>query len=151
MEGVVAALQAAAVTCLIDIRHSPCASVTDPAALYGPKPWNLQPMGGIVESLWAAGIDYRWMIELGNPQKNDRQMQILRWQLADGRGHWPVHRGLELLAVAIREAGQRCCLLCACANHGECHRKLIADEVRARQFGGKLAIRPIGKHGIAEG
>ena len=47
--------------------------------------------------------------------------------LAEPDEPWPVNRGLDLLQRLVRKKGQRCCLLCACRNYEECHRKLIAE------------------------
>ena len=74
----------------------------------------------------SGGIEYRWLVELGNPQKNDPDMAVLMEQLADENGRWPVHRGLSLLSKLL-EAGKRCCLLCACNRYEDCHRRLIAE------------------------
>jgi hypothetical protein len=124
--GMTAALTEAAVTMLVDIRHSPCPSDPTGRSAYGPKAWTLQKDGGIVDGLKAVGIKYTWILELGNPQKNDRDMKILRWQLADKEGAWPVHRGLAQLSELVGE-GYTCCLLCACKTYGQCHRSLISE------------------------
>ncbi|MFN0056262.1 MAG: hypothetical protein ACKV0T_29300, partial [Planctomycetales bacterium] len=65
MEKLIAGLQQAGVTTLVDTRHSPCASALNPNSFYGPKDWNLQVQGGIAESLRAHGIKYLWLVELG--------------------------------------------------------------------------------------
>ena len=125
----VAALKGAGVEVLVDIRHSPCASDPDPntKSHYGPRDWNLQlPPAGIASGLETAGISYLWLVELGNPQKRDPQMQILRHQVAQPGG-WPVHRGLEVLRDLVIRQGKRCCLLCACEDYATCHRSVIAD------------------------
>jgi hypothetical protein len=124
----VAALHRAEVELLVDIRHSPCASQLDPAHHYGPRDWNLQDgHRGIVPQLEAVGIDYLWLVELGNPQKQDHAMTILREHLMEKSGIWPVHRGLSLLKKLVIDERRRCCLLCACAKYNQCHRKLIAE------------------------
>ncbi|MFN0052858.1 MAG: DUF488 family protein, partial [Planctomycetales bacterium] len=124
-----------------------CASALNPNSFYGPKDWNLQVQGGIAESLRAHGIKYLWLVELGNPQKNDPHMAVLRWQLEDERGGWPVHRGLQQLAELVRRPGETCCLLCACEKYTGCHRRLIAEALRDRHFGGCLALVNIGARG----
>lgn len=112
---------------LCDIRHSPCASALDPEHPYGARPWHLQASGqGIAPALAREGIEYRWLVELGNPQKRDRDMTVLREHLADNDAGWPVHRGLQqLIHLAVNE-GRRCCLLCACEHYEGCHRSLVA-------------------------
>lgn len=127
MNGMIAQLQQANVNLLIDTRHSPCASDPSDRSNYGARDWHLQPSGGIVAALAENGIDYRWIVELGNPQKRDPKMEILRWQLETGDECWPVTRGLQLLASLVRPEQHTCCLLCACADHRTCHRLVIAE------------------------
>lgn len=148
MAGLISGLRNAGVTTLIDTRHSPCAAALDPGALYGPKEWNLQPTGGIRDALAGAGIGYLWLVELGNPQKNDPAMQVLKWQLSDERGNWPIQRGLRLLADLVREQPHSCCLLCACEHYETCHRRLVAESLRERYFGGDLMVVNIGSRGV---
>ena len=122
-----AALTAAGVGMLIDIRHSPCSSSLDVKSLYCPRAFNLQAAGlGIITLLAAAGIGYRWVVELGNPQKKDPAMRILREHLADPAGEWPIHRGLRLVADAVA-AGHIVALMCACGKYAGCHRKPVAE------------------------
>lgn len=125
MERMGQALVGAGVTTLVDVRHSPCPSDPSGRTMYGPKPWTLQQDGGIVAELEKLGLSYAWLPELGNPQKNDREMSILRWHLADKQHAWPVHRGLLQLGHLVK--GQVCCLLCACAAYDRCHRRLLVD------------------------
>lgn len=132
MKRMTRALQDAGVTMLVDIRHSPCASDPNPTGNYSAKAWNLQVGGGITEELRAIGIDYRWLVELGNPQKRDPQMAVLREHLASADTLWPVNRGLLLLRDLVAEPGRRCCLLCACAEYDHCHRRVIAEAYVAR-------------------
>jgi len=123
------ALRGAGVTMLLDIRHSPCASQLDPASNYGPREWHLDVDGrGIVALLRAEGIAYRWIPGLGNPQKNDPEMRILRQQLDDRSAAWPIHDGLALAQTLFVE--HSCCLLCACAAYEGCHRRLVAEALR---------------------
>ncbi len=120
------ALMDAGMTLLVDIRHSPCAADPTGRSAYGPKPWSLQQDGGLVAELAQVGIGYAWLPELGNPQKNDPEMKILRWHLADTARAWPVHRGLDVLAQLVG-ADHVCCLLCGCDKYDRCHRRLIAE------------------------
>jgi uncharacterized protein (DUF488 family) len=124
----VAALKAAGVELLVDIRHSPCASNLDPANAYGPKETSLQTgEAGIMPLLRAGGISYLWLVELGNPQKNDDRMRILQEHLAGGEtSDWPAARGLKL-AKELVLSGKRIALMCACAKYDECHRKAVAE------------------------
>lgn len=127
-----AALRTAGVELLVDIRHSPCSSALDPANTYGPKEMNLQPGGaGIVPLLAGGGIDYLWAVELGNPQKNDPEMRVLKEHLSGpaGRG-WPVARGLELVKGLVL-GGRRVALMCACAKYAGCHRRPVAEALLA--------------------
>ncbi|MDB5307959.1 MAG: hypothetical protein JWO38_2161 [Gemmataceae bacterium] len=127
-----AALRAADIELLVDIRHSPCSSALDPANTYGPKEMNLQPgEAGIVPLLAASGIDYLWAVELGNPQKNDPAMRVLKEHLAapSGRG-WPVSRGLGLVKELVL-SGKRVALMCACPKYAGCHRKPVAEALLA--------------------
>jgi len=132
MDRLIAALKDAGVTLLIDARHSPCASQLSPASHYGAHEWHLQAGDtGIAAILQSHEIDYRWLVELGNPQKNDHAMTVLREQLASGDEKWPVNRGLALLETILNESGP-CALLCACADWRECHRTVVAEAMRER-------------------
>jgi uncharacterized protein (DUF488 family) len=124
-------LRGTRVDVVVDVRHSPCSSSLDPSNSYGPRDWHLGAGGlGLAPLLEAEGIDYRWIVELGNPQKNDPAMRVLREHLADSSGRWPVRRGIAELRRLIVDERKRCCLLCACADLDRCHRKLIVDAVR---------------------
>jgi hypothetical protein len=139
----VAALSGRGTTRLVDVRLNPCASDVKPGR-YGPKPWTLQPGGsGIVGLLGPAGIAYEWMAELGNPQRHDPAMAVLREHLADPGGGWPVDRGLERLAGLVRRPGEVVALLCACADDRACHRTVIARALSERAFAGRLIIRDV--------
>ena len=88
-------LKDAGVCMVIDTRHSPCASQLDPASHYGPRAWHLQPGGrGIQKALHRHDIEYRWLVELGNPQINDKSFQVFREQMKSADERWPVNRGL---------------------------------------------------------
>jgi hypothetical protein len=129
----VEALKRARVELLVDIRHSPCASNLDPDHHYGPRDWHVQPAGaGVVTLLGDAGVDYLWLVELGNPQKTDHRMEVLRAHLSDSGGGWPVHRGLEVLRQLVLGDRRRCCLMCACEKYEGCHRKVVAEAFQAR-------------------
>jgi uncharacterized protein (DUF488 family) len=142
--GLVEALRSRGVTNLVDVRLNPCASDTVAGRPYGPKAWNLQAgREGLVGLLDTVGIGYTWLVELGNPQRQDRSMNVLRAQLADPAGDWPVHRGLERLAAMVREGGETHALLCACSIGRACHRTLIAGALNSRHFDGKLALREV--------
>jgi len=134
-----AALERAHVELLVDIRISPCPSQIAEHPTYGPRPWNLQAgRQGLSSALSAAGIGYLWLVELGNPQKVDPQMRVLREHLAAPDAGWPVHRGLRILEDLIVGDSRRCCLLCACQHYEKCHRKLIAEALAARIDGLEL-------------
>src|SRR5262249_11892823 len=131
MTGMIKALQSADVKLLIDTRHSPCSSNIEPTSSYGPRDWNLQAGdAGIAHQLDGAGIDYRWLGELGNPQKKDPAMTILREHLATRDVRWPVNRGLLVLRDLL-DSGP-CALLCACDDWRHCHRTVIAEAMRER-------------------
>lgn len=140
----VEALRARGVTRLIDVRLSPCASDPTPGRPYGPKPWNLQAgSAGIVGLLAGGGIGYTWIVELGNPQRQDPAMAVLRAHLVDLSGDWPVHRGLERLAGIIGRGDETLALLCACGDGRTCHRTVVAEALDARHFGGTLVRREV--------
>ncbi len=137
-------LRARGITRLVDVRHSPCASNLDPGHRYGPKPWNLQAgPAGIARLLADAEIAYEWLVELGNPQRHDLAMAVLRSHLADLSGGWPVHRGLERLAAIVRRPSEVVAILCACEEARTCHRTLVAHSLAERHFGGQLEIRDV--------
>lgn len=132
---VLRALQAHHVELLVDIRHSPCASDWNPASTgpYRMQPWHLQTADSGIEALLrTVGIRYLWLVELGNPQKNDPQMKILRAHLSSADRRWPLNRGLDLLESFVIHQKQRCCLLCACADVESCHRRIIAETAQSR-------------------
>ncbi|MFL5339807.1 MAG: DUF488 family protein [Gemmataceae bacterium] len=129
--GLLGSLQQAGVRLLIDTRHSPCASQLDPANSYGPRDWHLQADGGIAAQLANHGIDYRWLVELGNPQKTDPAMAVLLAHLNSRNERWPINRGVALLAKILGETGP-CALLCACADYRQCHRTVVAEAARER-------------------
>lgn len=138
----VAALRTAGVRTLVDIRHSPCASNLDPKNPYGPREWHLQSGDrGIVPLLRGYGIRYRWLVELGNPQKTDPGMQVLRSHLQSGSSEFPVNRGIDVLAtMIIADPAGPYGLLCACARFDECHRSVIAHALRERWGAGDLEV-----------
>ncbi len=122
------ALKANGITCLIDSRHSPCSSSL--SGNYGPTGINLQAGGrdGIEPALLDAGIEYHWLVELGNPQKRDPAMAVLREHLAQHE-RYPVGRGIKFMREIMDSCpDNRVCLLCACKEVNHCHRKLIAEK-----------------------
>jgi hypothetical protein len=140
MPGMLHALRDAGITMLVDIRHSPCASDQGTTGNYAAKPWNLQVKGGIESALRDVGIEYRWIVELGNPQKRDPAMAVLRAQLRSNDSRLPVNRGLSLLAELVRVTTNRCCIMCACSEYASCHRRLIAEALAELHFADQLAI-----------
>jgi hypothetical protein len=131
------------VTRLADVRLSPSASDARPGR-YGPKAWTLQVgNSGIAGLLAPAGIAYEWLVELGNPQRHDPSMELLRAHLADLEGGWPVHRGLSRLEALVRRPGEVVAILCACADFRSCHRTVVARALAARAFGGGLIVRDV--------
>lgn len=130
------------ITDLVDIRHDPCASQLDPKSNYGPRPFHIQATGGFVAELESVGIRYIWEPRLGNPQKRDPDMAIMRAHLADSDTAWPVNLGLIWLAEQIKKASpdQRYGILCACGVYDKCHRKLVAETLNERHFGSELKI-----------
>jgi hypothetical protein len=127
IDELVSTLQTAGVNTLVDIRHSPCAS-NPKSGFYGPSDINLQAQGqGLPGHLMKAGIDYQWLVELGNPQKNDPSMAVLREHISEQDGPWPVHRGLQLLHKLVSEPARKVAILCACKRFDQCHRSLIAN------------------------
>jgi uncharacterized protein (DUF488 family) len=133
MAELIKCLTHADVRLLLDIRHSPCASQIDPRSNYGPRDWHLQAgETGLASLLKNEGIDYRWLVELGNPQKNDREMKILKEQLASNDDRWPANRGMEWLLMALSRMPSPIALLCACADYRRCHRTLIAETLQRR-------------------
>jgi hypothetical protein len=138
------ALNGRGVTHLVDVRINPCASDPTPGRPYGPKPWNLQAgSAGIVGLLGEAGIAYTWLVELGNPQRQDRSMTVLRDHLDDPSGIWPVNRGLDRLAAMLREGGQTLALLCACGDGRTGQWTVVAEALNARHFSGALVVREV--------
>jgi uncharacterized protein (DUF488 family) len=137
-------LRARGVNHLVDVRLSPCSSDPVEGRPYGPRPWNLQAGdAGLVELLGSGGIDYTWLVELGNPQRQDPKMAVLRAHLADPSSRWPVHRGLDRLAAMVRDDDGTHALLCACRDGRACHRTVIAEALNARYFNGSLHLREV--------
>ena len=71
------------------------------------------------------------------------KMAVLRGHLDDPEGGWPVHRGLDRLASAVRRPGDEVALLCACADADRCHRTVIARALAERAFDGRLILREV--------
>jgi hypothetical protein len=51
-----------------------------------------------------------------------------------------VNRGLLLLRDLVADPGQRCCMLCACADYASCHRRVIAEAYSAKFHQQQLSI-----------
>ncbi len=142
--GLVGALRDRGVTRLVDVRLSPCSSDPTEGRPYGPKPWNLRAgRDGLVGLLHGAGIAYEWLVELGNPQRRDPSMAVLRSHLADPLGGWPVHRGLDLLGAKVEAPAEVVAILCACQDARTCHRTVVARALSERSFGGRLTLLDI--------
>lgn len=136
-------LKSSRIEVLADIRHSACSSSLDPLNTYGPRAWHVQAGDQSIDHLLSLnGVKYVWLVELGNPQKNDPEMVILRRQIESTDLMWPVNRGLGLLRELV-SSGAKVCLLCACADYEHCHRKLIAESLLERFFGDELEIRSL--------
>lgn len=130
------------VTRLVDVRLSPCSSDIQPGRTYGPKAWSLQEPGqGIAALLGEAGVQYEWLVELGNPQRQDPLMRVLRSHLSDETANWPVHRGLARLAEIVRTPREVVAILCTCSDGRHCHRTVVAKALNERHFAGKLELR----------
>lgn len=142
LERMVSALKRIGVRTLVDIRLSPCASSLNPESNYGPRDWHLQSEEGLAAHLARHGIANRWFVELGNPQKNDPAMAILRSHIATNDAQWPVNRGLERLRKLLQQEEGTCCLLCACASADKCHRQLVAQALALRYFA-ELEVRDL--------
>lgn len=135
------ALKQAGVNLLVDIRISPCSSQLDPKSNYGPRPWNVMAgEAGIADETRKVDIAYLWLVELGNPQKNDREMRVLRAHIEARDECWPVNRGLRQLAELVKVENNSVAIMCACAKYDDCHRKVIAEALRGRYFGADMAI-----------
>ncbi|MDX2037262.1 MAG: DUF488 domain-containing protein [Isosphaeraceae bacterium] len=144
MERLKACLVESEIVRLVDVRIGPCASDLEPGRPYGPKAWNLQEPGqGIARELESAGIAYEWLVELGNPQRQDPEMRILRAHLADPSESWPVHRGLARLEAIVRGTDGRVAILCACDDGSRCHRTVVARALAERRFGGRLELHEL--------
>jgi len=80
--------------------------------------------GPLPQLLAQAGIDYRWLPELGNPDRQDpeiRAFQQLMTQEAESR--------LQQLRTCAQTA--RVCLLCAEQDAQRCHRRIITAHLTA--------------------
>ena len=142
-ERLVAALARRGVTRLVDVRLNPTPSSVKPGP-YGPKPWTLQAgRSGIVGLLGAAGIAYEWLVELGNPQRQDPAMAVLREHLADPYSGWPVHRGLERLAALVRRPEEAVALLWPAPITGRVIGRWSPGAGRACHFDGRRFIRDL--------
>jgi hypothetical protein len=126
------------------VRLNPCAADPVDGRHYGPKPWSLQAgNAGIVGLLAAANIAYEWQSELGNPQRQDHSMAVLRDHIQDIHGDWPVHRGLKRLADQLKTGSDVIALLCACEDGQACHRRVVSEALNSIHFEGALRLREI--------
>ena len=81
------------------------------------------PQKGIQRMLGEAGIEYVWLEELGNPDREDPEMTLYRtvvWQELP-------QRTLRLVELATAKVT---CLLCAEKDVHRCHRGIIGDFLR---------------------
>lgn len=140
----VQSLRSRGVNRLVDVRLNPCASNLDPSNNYGPRDWNLQAgeSDGIVGLLAAAGIGYEWLVELGNPQRQDHEMRVLKAHLAEPSQGWPVHRGLLRLKAILETPGAVPAILCACDDWSTCHRTVVARALAETHLPG-LVLRDV--------
>ena len=125
----VAALKSARIDVLVDIRHSPCSASLSPKSNYRPTDMSLRPSGdgGIVAVAGAAECEYQWLVELGNPQKNDPAMTVFKEHLAASSEQcWPAWLGLRMVKGMVLK-GERIALMCACKEYEKCHRKPVAE------------------------
>lgn len=85
-------------------------------------------------SLWAAGIDYLHMPELGGRRKTRPDSQNVAWRNESFRGYADYMEtdafrlGIEQLLELARE--RRTAIMCAEAVWWRCHRSLIADHLK---------------------
>ena len=114
LDDLVARLQAAEVAVVIDVRRTPASR----------KPGFSRRR--LSEALEAAGIEYVSERELGNPP--DNRDAFRRWRLIPRHLLDIAGPGAEALdRVVARASAQRVALLCICADHALCHRRIVAD------------------------
>ncbi|WP_372367799.1 DUF488 family protein [Candidatus Uabimicrobium sp. HlEnr_7] len=140
MDSLLEALKQANIKLLVDTRISPCSSNLVEGSNYGPKEWNLNVDRGIEVAMQKNSIDYLWIVELGNPQKVDPDMSVLRQHIRSNDDKWPVNRGLLYLHQIFDHFDGNICLLCACKSFSKCHRKVIAESFSDRFYNGNLNI-----------
>lgn len=123
MDAVTAALRAADVALLIDVRAVPSSR----------KPGFSKHI--LAASLKAAGIDYVHLRPLGTPKPGRDAVRhgdvaaMERIYAAHMQGDEPQAALAEATALA---AGHACCLLCFEQDHRTCHRRLVAEMISAR-------------------
>lgn len=81
------------------------------------------PKPGIREFLQEHGISYLWLQELGNPYRKQDRFMIKFAALMEQRG--------SELTERLRAIDQTVCILCACKDYRNCHRKIVADYLKA--------------------
>jgi uncharacterized protein (DUF488 family) len=126
LEGFVAALKAAGVATLIDVRS---------------VPWSQRPefrRAALRKALLAAGLGYVHIRALGNPKEGreaakagdgETYRRHMAAQLASADGQ----RGLARIADLARQGPVS--LMCYERDPAHCHRSLVADELAARGLG----------------
>ncbi len=122
--GLLAALRAAGVDLLVDVR----------ALAVSRRPGFAKTR--LAASLAGAGIEYRHLRALGTPA--DGRAAARAGRHAEMREVYAAHlatpdarAGLDALAALVQE-GRRVCLLCFEADAAHCHRALVADALAAR-------------------
>lgn len=84
----------------------------------------------------AAGIEYRWVEELGGRRSRRKDSPHTAWQVAAFAGyadHMDTPQFQAAAAVLLADAGARAtCVMCAEARPEQCHRRLIADHATAQ-------------------
>jgi uncharacterized protein (DUF488 family) len=123
LPGVIARLQTAGVTLLIDVR----------AIAASRRPGFSKTL--LSGSLAEAGVDYLHLRDLGTPKsgriaaragRSAEMAQIFNTHLATAAAQGALAQAIEL------SLGRRVCLLCYEADPACCHRAIVAAEIRAR-------------------
>ena len=116
LDDLVARLRAAEVAVVVDVRRTPASR----------KPGFSRRR--LAEALGAAGIEYASERDLGNPPDNrdafrrgDRASVRRMRAIVAGPGAEALDR------VVARASAERVALLCICADHALCHRRIVAD------------------------
>ena len=118
LQGLVASLQRAEVTLVLDVRE---------------RPWSRKPgfsKSRLAASLAAAGIRYEHLPEAGNPSENRRTSASRVECLARYRLHLG-SRPRVLKQIYDAAAGETTALLCLESAAEQCHRSVIFEEIAA--------------------